>query len=171
MKVITGLVRFSYVHVFVPYARNEGDKKKYSVAILVPKTDKKTIAELNAAIEEAYQEGVIKYKLVPSCKKPLRDGDIDRPDDENYAGMMFFNANTDRKPGVVDANGQAIMVEDEVYSGCWGRISVNMYPFTTGNKGVAAGLGNLQKLEEGEPLSGGGASAASDFGLEVDDMM
>ena len=97
-------------------------------------------------------------KSVPplaSLKKPLRDGDEERPDDPTYADSYFINANSDLAPGIVDASRQPILDRAEVYSGCYGRASINFYAFNTnGNKGIACGLNNLQKIRDGEPLSG-----------------
>lgn len=170
-KVITGKVRFSYAHVFEPHAMSETDAKKYSVAVLIPKKDKATIAKIEAAISAAYEIGKAAHKLPAfvACKKPLRDGDDEKPDDENYAGMMFFNASSKNKPQIVDADLNPILDREEFYSGCWGRISVNMFAYSTGSKGIAAGLNNIQKLEEGDRLSGG-STAAQDFGSD-DDLM
>jgi len=166
-KVITGKVRFSYAHVFTPHAMEAGQKEKYSVSILIPKKDKRTIKKVEDAIETALTEGKVKFggKIPSNWKNPLRDGDEERPDDEAYEGVMFVNANSDRQPGLVDAALDAIMDKEEFYSGCFGKASVNFYAFNvSGNKGVACGLNNLQKLEDGDRLSGGGASAEDDFG-------
>jgi len=170
-KVITGKVRFSYAHVFEPNAIQEGQKEKYSVSILIPKTDKATIAKVEKAIEAAKQEGKGKWngKIPVVLKLPLRDGDAERPDDEAYEGCMFLNANSVRKPAIVDADLEPIMDKDEFYSGCYGRAAINFYGYSSsGNKGVAVGLNNLQKLEDGERLSGGGSTAAEDFGSDDD---
>jgi hypothetical protein len=169
-KVITGKVRFSYAHVFEPSAINEGDDKKYSVSILIPKKDLETLAKVKKAVEAAKQEGKGKWngKIPPVLKLPLRDGDAERPDDEAYEGMMFLNASSKNKPGVVDENTDPVMSKDDFYSGCFGRASVNFYAFNvSGNKGIAVGLNNLQKLEDGDRLSGG-PSAADDFGSDED---
>jgi hypothetical protein len=168
-KVITGEVRFSYAHVFEPSSINEADAKKYSASILIPKTDKVTLSKIEKAIEAAKQEGKGKWngKIPPVLKLPLRDGDVERPDDEAYEGMMFLNASSKNKPGIVDENRDGIMSNDEFYSGCYGRASLNLYAFNVnGNKGIAVGLNNLQKLRDGDRLSGGGSSAAYDFGDE-----
>lgn len=171
-KVITDKVRFSYAHVFEPAAIEEGQEKKYSVAIIIPKKNKKLVDKINAAIEAAAEEGKAKFggKIPANLKKPLRDGDAERPDDEAYQGAYFINANSARKPGVVDANLDPILDKDEFYSGCFGRASLNFYAFNvSGNKGVACGLNNLQKLEDGERLSGG-STAEEDFGEFEDDL-
>lgn len=166
-KVITGKVRFSYANVFEPKSANDDAEPKYSVALLIPKSDVVTIAAINAAVEAAKELGkASKFggKVPVGIKLPLRDGDIEKPDDENYAGCYWINASSANKPGIVDADLNKLMDRDDFYSGCYGRASINFYPFNiSGNKGVACGLNNLQKLEEGGRLSGG-ASAEEDFG-------
>lgn len=172
-KVIIPGVRFSYAHVFEPTSVEEGGKKKYSVSIIIPKKDKKTLKAIEEAIQLAFEQGVTSKfggKKPATWKNPLRDGDVDRPDDEAYEDSMFINASSDRKPGIVDADVNEILDREEFYSGCYGRASVNFYPFNfSGSKGVAAGLQNLQKLDDGDRLSGG-ASAAEDFGKDDDDL-
>lgn len=166
-KVITsGLVRFSYAAVFEPKAMEGQEKKKYSVSVLIKKSDKKNIAAIEAAVEAAKQAGkASKFAgKITGLKLPMRDGDIDRSDDPVYAGHMFVTASSDMKPQVVDEDLNPILDREEFYSGCYGRISMNFYPFNAaGNKGVACGLNNIQKLKDGEKLSGG-ASAEDDFG-------
>jgi len=175
-KVVTGKVRFSYLHVWEPSAVEEGQEKKYSVSLIIPKSDKVTVAAIKKAIENAKEAGKAKFggKIPATLKMPLRDGDIDRPDDENYTDSWFLNANCKTKPGVVDKNTNAILDQNELYSGCYGRASVTFYVFnTSGNKGIACGLNNLQKLSDGDPL-GGRSTAESDFGgiaNDEDDIM
>jgi hypothetical protein len=172
-KVITGKVRFSYVHVFEPTSVEEGGTKKYNIAVLIPKTDKKTIAAIVAAHAAAAQEGkTSKFggKIPVNLKGPLRDGDIEKEEDDAYAGMMFLNASSIRRPGVLGPDKNPIFDKDEFYSGCYGRVSLNFYAFSVGgNKGVAAGLNNLMKLEDGDNLGGGASSAADDFGSPDED--
>ena len=172
-KVITGKVRFSYCHVFEPAAISEGQEPKYSISIIIPKSDKVTLDKINKAIEEAKQEGKTKFggKIPGVLKLPLRDGDVERPDDEAYANNYFLNASSSVQPGIVDENRDEIMIKTEFYSGCYGRASINFYAFnTSGNKGIAVGLNNLQKLEDGEPLGGVRASAQDDFADDDDDL-
>ena len=172
-KVITGKdTRFSYVSVFEPKSIN-GSTPKYSVSLIIPKSDTETVNKIKAAIRAAYKDGEGKLKgtgrSVPpleSLKTPLRDGDIDRPDDEAYAGCWFVNANATQAPGIVDAHCQKIIDPTEIYSGCYGRASISFYAYnSSGNRGIACGLNNLQKLRDGDPL-GGRASAESDFDAE-----
>ncbi|PLR84684.1 DUF2815 domain-containing protein [Bacillus canaveralius] len=164
-KVITGKVRLSYVHVFEPHAIEEGQEPKYSVCLLIPKSDKETLKKIKAATEAAKQAGASKWggKIPANLKTPLRDGDEEREDQEEYAGHYFINCSSKTKPGVVDQNVQPILDSTEVYSGCYGRASINFYAFNTaGNKGIACGLNNLQKLADGDYL-GGRSRAEDDF--------
>ncbi len=170
MKVITGPdTRWSYANVWEPKAIN-GGTPKYSVSLIIPKSDTVTIKKIEAAIEAAYKEGEAKLKgngrSVPALsvlKTPLRDGDAERPDDEAYANAYFVNANSATAPGIVDADRQPILDRSEVYSGVYGRASINFYAFNSnGNKGIACGLNNLQKIRDGEPL-GGKSRAEDDF--------
>ena len=156
--------RFSYLHCWEPDSVN-GSEPKYSVSAIIPKSDTTTLNMIRAAIENAKKESVSKWggKIPPNLKLPLRDGDIDRPEDEAYAGCCFLNANSRQAPQVVDRKVQPILDQSEVYSGCYGQISVTFYGYNTnGNRGIAAGLGNIQKLRDGESL-GGRASAAEEF--------
>ena len=176
LKVITGPdTRWSYANVWEPKSIN-GGTPKYSVSLIIPKSDTRTVAKIKAAIEAAYQEGQSKLKgnskSVPplaAIKIPLRDGDIERPDDPAYANSYFINANSATAPGIVDADRNPIMSRSEVYSGVYGRASITFYAFnSSGNKGIACGLNNLQKIRDGEPL-GGKASAESDFNTDEDE--
>jgi len=156
-KVVTGKVRFSYAHLFQPKAIIEGQEPKYSVCILIPKSDKETLRKIKAAVDAAKQAGLSLWgnKLPPSLKLPLRDGDVDRPDQPEYAGHYFLNASSKQKPGIVDKNVNEILDQTEVYSGCYGRASINFFAFDrAGNKGIGCGLNNVQKLADGESLSG-----------------
>ena len=169
-KVVTGKVRFSYANVWEPQSVN-GSDPKYSVSLIIPKSDTKTIGKIKAAIEKAKQEGASKLgkKIPANLKTPLRDGDTDRPDDEAYANSYFVNANSFVKPGIVDKNVEPILDQTEFYSGCYGRASITFYAYNVnGNKGIACGLQSLQKLEDGEPL-GGKSKPEDDFGAMDDD--
>ena len=175
-KVITGpKTRWSYANVWDPKSIN-GGTPKYSVSLIIPKSDVATVKKIEAAIQAAYEEGESKLKgngkSVPSLKvlkTPLRDGDLERPDDAAYADSYFINANSASAPGIVDADRQPILERSEVYSGVYGRASINFYAFNSnGNKGIACGLNNLQKIADGEPL-GGKSRAEDDFAIDDDD--
>ena len=169
-NLVTGKVRLSYEHVWEPASINGGDEK-YSVSLIIPKSDTKTLDAILKAIEQAKQDGKAKFggKIPANLKLPLRDGDIERPDDEAYADSYFINANSKDKPQIVDKKVQPILDRSEVYSGCYARVSISLYPFNTnGNKGIACGLGNIQKIADGEPL-GGRTRAEDDFDAYEDD--
>ena len=172
-KVITGVnTRWSYVNAWEPKSIN-GGAPKYSVSLIIPKSDTKTLEKIRAAIQAAYEEGQSKLKgngrsvpALSALKTPLRDGDMERPDDEAYANSYFVNANSGTAPGIVDADRNPILERSEVYSGVYGRASINFYAFNSnGNKGIACGLNNLQKIRYGEPL-GGKSRAEDDFAEE-----
>jgi hypothetical protein len=169
--VVTGKVRFSYCNIFTPKASIEGAEPKYSVALLIPKSDKETIAKVKKAIDTAIEEGKSKWngKVPPNLKLPLRDGDEERPDSKEYAGCYFINASSKQKVGVVDKDLNPILDSTEVYSGCYGRASINFYAFSVnGNRGIGVGLNNIQKLSDGESL-GGKTRAEDDFSAFKDD--
>ena len=174
-KVITGVnTRWSYANVWEAKSIN-GGTPKFSVSLIIPKDDTATVNKIKAAIQSAYEEGQSKLKgngkTVPALsiiKTPLRDGDLERPDDEAYAGCYFVNANSASAPGIVDSDRQPVIDRSEVYSGVYGRASINFYAFNSnGNKGIACGLNNLQKIKDSEPL--GGKSRAEDDFATADD--
>ena len=176
IKVVTGPnTLFSFVNIFQPKSIN-GSDPKYSMQVRIPKDDRKTIAKIENAMKQAYEEGAAKLKgnskSVPAyetLKKPLRDGETEFPDDESYKGYFFINANNSQKPGVVDGDCNPILDPSEVYSGCFGRVSMNFFAFNNnGNKGIAASINNVQKLRDGTPLSGH-SRPEDDFGGEEDD--
>ena len=173
-KVITGVCTFSYLNCWEPKAI-EGGKPKFSVSLVIPKSDTRTVEKIRSAIKAAYEEGASKLKgsgksvpALSAIRTPLRDGDKDRPDDEVYKGCWFINANSKTAPQVVDRHVQPIIDRSEIYSGVYARVSISLYAFSVnGNKGVACGLGNIQKIRDGEPL-GGHTNASNDFDA-VDD--
>ena len=173
-KVVTGKVRLSYAHVWEPVSINDS-KPKYSVSLIIPKSDKETIKKINAAVDAAIEEGIAKFggkkPNRAALKLPLRDGDTER-EDEAYKNSFFVNANSTTAPQIVDRAVNPILDREEVYSGCYARVSINFYAYNTnGNKGIACGLGNIQKVADGEPL-GGRSNAKDDFGsLEEEDFL
>ena len=175
-KVVTGVCRFSYANLWEAKAMDENSKPKYSVSLIIPKSDTKTIEKIRAAIQAAYEEGQGKLKgnnksvpALTSLKTPLRDGDLERPDDEAYANSYFVNANSITAPGIVDAACQPILEHSEIYSGVYGRASITFYAFNTKtSRGIACGLQNIQKIRDGEPL-GGHSRAEDDFATAEDE--
>ena len=151
-KVVTGVCRFSYANLWEAKAMDENSKPKYSVSLIIPKSDTKTIEKIRAAIQAAYEEGQGK-----------------RPDDEAYANSYFVNANSITAPGIVDAACQQILDHSEIYSGVYGRASITFYAFNTKtSRGIACGLQNIQKIRDGEPL-GGHSRAEDDFATVEDE--
>lgn len=173
-KVITGLnTRLSYFNGWEPKSIN-GGAEKYSVSVLIPKDDLETLKKIEQAIDAAIENGLAKFggkkPNKAAIKLPFRDGDIER-EDESYKGHYFINANSISKPQIVDFNVEPILDRNEVYSGCYARVSLNFYAFNSnGNKGIACGLGNIQKVRDGEPL-GGHSSASDDFTSITDDFL
>lgn len=164
-KVVTGTVRLSYEHVWEPASINGGEEK-YSASLIIPKSDTATVNAIQKAVDAAIEEGLAKFggkkPNKAAIKLPLRDGDAER-EDEAYQNSFFVNANSRTAPQIVDRSVQPILDRNEVYSGCYIRASISFYAFnSTGNKGIACGLNNIQKIRDGEPL-GGHANAADDF--------
>ena len=177
--VTTGTVRFSFVHLTKPYSFAPGAEEKYSATILVPKSDVATKKKIDAALAAATQIGITKKwggKKPPVLPIPVYDGDGVRPNGDKFGpeckGHWVFTASAkqDRKPEIVDANMNAILDPSEIYSGMYGRVNVNFYPYDfAGKKGIGCGLGPVQKLSDGESLGGGAISAAAAFGDGFED--
>lgn len=169
-KVMITNARLSYAHLFEPRSVS-GGPAKYSVSILIDKSDTETVEMVKKAIQAAKEAGAAKLGGAKSVRLPLRDGDVDRPEDEVYAGCYFLNANSASAPQVValhkDAAGKTVHLgPDDVYSGCYANVTVNFYAYNASmNKGIAAGLGNVQKVADGDRL-GGGSRAEDDFDFE-----
>ena len=174
-KVITGPeTRWRYVNVFEPKSIN-GGPEKFSVSLVISKDDTDTMDKVRTAVEDAYYAGLPRLKgddnKIPELSEinsPIHDGDVERPGDEVYANAYFINATSTSAPGIVDAKCKTITDKEEVYSGVYGRASITLYAYNyNGNRGIAAGLNNLQKISDGEPL-GSRSSAVEDF-AEYDD--
>ena len=177
-RITTKKVRFSYVHVFEPTAMEEGQTKKYSVAILIPKTDKVTVKAIKDAIQSALELGKSKHfggVLPKKWVNPLRDGD-EESDEEVYAGHYFMNAKSIKRPVILGTDKELLTDKDEFYSGCYGRAVINFYAYGNGipSKGIAAGLESAMKTEDGDNLGGGGASMSEiidAYGDDDDDLL
>ena len=163
--------RISFANIWEPKSIN-GSDEKYSVSCIIPKSDKATLAKIHKAIEAAKEDGKSRKwggKIPANLKLPLRDGDVERADDEAYADAMYVNANSKDAPQIVDRKVQPILDAMECGSGDYCNVSVNFYAFNAnGNRGVAAGLGNIQFVKDGDRLSGR-ASAEADFDALEDD--
>ena len=181
-RFTTGIVRLSYAHVWHPRVEdNEKDgaddgKEKYSCSILIPKADQKTIENLNKAIQHALilgqKKGLWGEKLPPNLHFPLRDGDAEADaKGEPYIGHWFLNAKSNSQPRIVDLNRCDILDENEVYSGCYARVVLNLYPFNAENKnkGIACGFEAIQKISDGEHLGNAPVNVDEAFGDLYDD--
>ena len=172
-KVTTGKVRFSYLNAFKPRAAQPGQEAKYSVCLLIPKSDTATVDRIKKAIEAAKTAGIGTFggKVPPGLKSPLRDGDAER-DTAEYKGHWFINANSKNPPGVVDRDLNPIVDANDLQSGDYGRASINFYAYSqNGNRGIAAGLNNLQLLAKGDPLSGRSRPEDDFSAVEDDDFL
>lgn len=169
----TGKVRFSFCNVFEPSAMNGGDAR-YSVTLLIPKSDITTHTTIVNAMNDTLKDATASVfgGVAPANPKlPLYDGDGLRPSGEPFGaeckGHWVITANSKQKPGIVDKDVNRIMAKEEFYSGCYGRATLRFYAYNkNGNKGIGCGLGNLQKLEDGEALSGR-TKAEDDFADSV----
>lgn len=170
--VVTGKVRLSYAHLFTPYANPNGGEPKYSTTILIPKSDIATKQRIDAAIQAAITAGVSsRWNGVrpPQVATPIHDGDGKRPSDgmpfgEECKGHWVITGSSKQAPQIVDIQCNPIISQTEIYSGVYARVSISFYPYAAvGKKGIGCGLGNVQKLEDGESLAGG-STAADDFG-------
>lgn len=177
-RVVTGKVRLSYASIWQPKAALGSEVEKYSVSLIIPKSDKETVKAIQAAIELAKEQGKTKLagangKLPANLKSVFRDGDEERPDDEAYANSYFLNCSSKNKPQIVKKiNGaiHAITDETEVYSGCYARVSLKFYAYNSnGSKGTAAELEAIMFVADGEPLGGGRVNVESVFGGDEDD--
>ena len=156
-SITTGIVRLSYANLWEPTSMDENQKKKYNTAILIDKTDKTTVARVKTAIAAAEVLGKEKFgkSWIPAKMKPcLRDGDAEKPEDENYAGHYFLNAKSTTQPIMVNRKGHVIVDHDEIYSGVYAYVSLNFYPYNNVSIGVGVGLGNIMKAKDGEAFSG-----------------
>ena len=157
--------RLSFANIWEPRSINGGETK-YSVSCIIPKNDKTTLQKIQSAIEKAVEEARGKKwggKVPPDLKLPVHDGDSDRPDDENYADCIYLNASSKDAPQIVDRKVRPIRDPMECRSGDYANVSVNFYGYDAeGRRGIAAGLGNIQKVCDGERLTGH-ANAANDF--------
>lgn len=164
------ICRFSYVNLVEAKLAPGATQPKFGLSLIIPKTNKKTIRAIEDAVAAAEEAGKDKFGKKWICKKtPLRDGDKEREDDA-YANSFFLNANSNNRPGMVNAKVQPILDPKEIKSGDWGNVSLNFYPFNVnGNSGIAVGLNHVQKVKDGEPL-GSVTSAQDEFDeVEFDD--
>lgn len=177
LTFVTNPVTGSYVFVNEARAAVPGAEEKFSMQIIIDKSDDITLTRLDAAVEAAKEKGKAQWggKIPANLKLPKRDGDVERPDSPEYKGKFFANANTKRKPGIVDKDLNTIIDASEVYSGAKFRVKLTAFPYNvSGSKGVGLSLGNIQKVADGDPLNGSSRNAADDFDVyenETADML
>ena len=167
-KVITGKVRFSFVNIFEPKKNNDGTEK-YNITLLIPKSDTATVNKIKTAMAEARENFCKKNGATALPQKPnhtLHDGDGTRDSGDPYGaeckGCYVITVSSKNKPVIVDSFRNEITDASEVYSGCYGRASINFYGYNAnGKKGISAGLLSIQKLHDGDPF--GTVGSADDF--------
>ena len=177
-ELIIKNVRLSYTHIWEPYAFKEGDDPKYMATLLIDKDDEEELNKINAVIEKVKKDDKSKKKWggkVPSkLMLPLRDGDEIADEKPEYAGKFYISAKSseDRAPRIVDRRANPIMDQDEVYSGCYANVKVAFFAFSnSGNNGISVALNVIQKVKDGERLSGGsGLDGIEDLGDDEDDL-
>ena len=164
-QVVTGECRLSYVNLFEPKAFKEGDDAKYSVTILIPKSDTKTIDNIKAAIQKAAEKGAQKHfggRVPTNVANTLKDGDTEVDDlgdlknirNPELKGHMYMRLQTKFRPKVLDENRNEILDPISVYSGCYGKVSLTCFAYSgDGKRGVSACLNNVMKTRDGEPLT------------------
>lgn len=158
--------RFSYVHCWEPHG-TKGRAPRYSISAIIPKEDQDTLNIIKAAVDQVLRNEFSQCDEteIQALRLPLLDGDLLRSGDKNYEGCYFLNANSRYQPQVVDQDLMPITERKQVYAGCYGKISVTFYAYeVNGKRGIAAGLGNIQKLRDGEHL-GRRMSAAMEFAV------
>lgn len=175
-KITTGKVRFSYCNLLEPRKSTDGGKDKYSVTLLIPKSDKQTLAKIKAAIKEAadrYREKNGPKSMPEKPNTTLHDGDGVRdsgdPFGEECKGCYVITVTCTKPPVIYDRDRNEIDAED-VYSGCYGRAVINFAGYNFGvKKGVSAYIVSLMKLSDGEPLGGGAVASADDYDDDFED--
>lgn len=182
-KIVTGKVRFSFVNIFEAKEPQGGGEPKYSVTLLIPKNDASTIGKIKQAMAEARDSFCQRNGANALPAKPvntLHDGDGQRDNGEEYGqeckGHYVITVSNKTKPIIVDNTREPITDPDEVYSGCYGRASINFFGYSkNGKKGISASLLSIQKLHDGEPF--GTVGSANDFdddymdGEGIDDLL
>lgn len=172
-KVVTGHTRFSYLNVFKPRSFAEGSPEQYSVTLLIPKDDKKTVRKIKEAIATEMDEGAQTFwkgKKPANLWNPLRDGDEEKADEHpEYRGMYFLNAKSTTKPILLDRDGEELFDQSEMYSGCWGRANITFYAFDNKSKGIGVGLNALKKTKDDDPFGNVMTAEAAKDSFEDDE--
>lgn len=168
----------SFIKVFEPETNLSGELK-YSIQLMIPKTDKKGVAQLEAAIAKAIAKGKDKKwggKQPKFRYQPLRDGDAElasgEKTDQSYAGMLFLNAAASVKdrPQVVGPTAKPLMDEGALYSGCIVRADITPFAYlNAGNAGVGWYLNSIMLVRDGKRLDGKLDAADAFAGFKIED--
>lgn len=180
--IVTGKVRLSYAHLTQPYKSklaDENDKPRYSATLLIPKTDKQTMAKIDAAIKAAGEQALASGKLkkgtpLDRLPSPVHDGDGFKSDGytpygPECKGCWVINASSADQPKIVDLGLNDILDPAEIYSGMFARVGLDFYVYANRKTGFGCGLGNVQKVADGDYLGAERASVGDDFGDDYDD--
>lgn len=163
--------RLSYVHLQTPVAFEDGAVPKYGVTVLIPKDHEDAVMVIDL-IQQCYDENKhVMFKAFPltstKMNYPLRDGDeyadqkaAEGKDGEAYRGHYYLKASTANQPNVFDVMGEDVIDLTEVYSGCFARVSITLWPYNKKGQGFTFFLNSVRKYEDGEPLGSAGGSAA-----------
>lgn len=171
-KIFTGKARLSYAHLLEPNSFY-GAEAKYSASIIIPKSDTQSLEVIQQAIDNAIKKGIETYGKAfegGRIHNPLHDGDIEKSGDPAYADSYFLNASNKIRPQVIDLKGKILTDPSEVYSGMYAQFSLEFFPYNVSGAGISVRLGNVLKLEDGEPLGKGSGpvSAAKEFGIKTE---
>lgn len=143
---------FAYLNC---WRKGENNGGKYSMTAIIDKSDQETVTRIMEKIEDVTQASTAKWggKVPANLKTPLHDGDVEKADNSIFKNKYYINAKSSVKPEVVDSNLEAIINQTDIYSGCSGNVSITLYAYShNGNRGIAACLGNIQKIKDGNPL-------------------
>lgn len=161
--------RLSFVHLKTPVAFEEGATPKYGVTVLMAKGGENA-TRIEDKLQQCYDENKTEhFKTRAITHKefwyPLRDGDeaaeemeAKGKDGSAYRGMMYIKAASNGQPNVYDEDGEDVIDLDTVYSGCYGRISVTLWPYSKKGTGISCILNSVKKTDDGEPLGSAGGS-------------
>lgn len=163
MSILLEGVRLSFPHLFAKHAFKATDKPKFSSMFIVDK-DNVCLATLKADIKQCMMD---KWGKKPNgLKIGLRDGS-EKDEMDGFDGtVMFFNASTEKRPGVYDSDRSVLTDEDSrPYAGCY--VNARVTPWAQDNefgKRINFELNGVQFDSDGEAFGGGGAPAsAEDF--------
>ena len=146
--------RFAYLNCWRPMKQHNGESK-YSVSAVISKDDEETIELIRKTLEYVTEKSVSKWggRVPDKLRLPLHDGDVEKANNPVYKNAYFINAKCKDAPQIVDGEVNPITNQSELYSGCYGNVSITFYGYNVGgSRGIAAWLCNIQKISDGEPI-------------------